>query len=268
MRIRSSFVLSLVASLSLTLAAGAAEATPDLAVTVSQPAVAYVYQPVRYTVTVANVGSPRSAASTLRIELPETNTSPTVHLLGTLGAMTAGCTRAGTTVTCPVPRINAGRSAVFTFDLEIPETSAPVSFDAAVTPGGPDSASANNRRTHVANLRNYSYVIAPTSPLTVANRHCTGQGLTSFFECELYPSSLSDHDVLFHPGGAITIPIAGPDYAGTWSQPTPDSLVFQYTENGTPVANFVGYGVGGRCFEGVTTFPDSVYVSPYEVCLP
>ena len=74
--------------------------------------------------------------------------------------------------------------------------------------------------------------------------------------------------MLFHPGGAITIPIAGPDYAGTWRQPTPDSLVFQYTENGTPVANFVGYGVGGRCFEGVTTFPDSVYVSPYEVCLP
>jgi len=25
--------------------------------------------------------------------------------------------------------------------------------------------------------------------------------------------------------------------------------------------------VGGDCFEGLTTFPGSSYVSPYEVCL-
>jgi hypothetical protein len=270
MRSRSSFVVALAASLSLTLAAGAAQAAPDLSVSVTQPSGVFVYQAVRYTVRVTNVGNQRSAAATLTIDLPDTNTSPTVHVLGTVGAMTTGCARSGLRITCPVPRIQGNNNFVsFFFDLTLPEAWQPVSFEANVIPGGSDAQSSNNRRTHVPLLQNHPYVIAPAAPVTVTNRHCTGQNLQSYFECTLFPSSIASHQIEFHPGGTITIPAAGPDYGGTWSQPTPDSLVFQYTDGGSPILNFEGYGVGNRCFEGLATFvPASPYSAPYRVCLP
>ena len=55
-------------------------------------------------------------------------------------------------------------------------------------------------------------------------------------------------------------------YTGTWSQPSPDRLVFQYFDYGVLAADFDGYGVPGGCFEGLTVFPDSEFVSIYEVC--
>lgn len=270
MRTRSSFITALVSSLALTLVAGAAEATPDLAVTVSQPSgTSYVYTAVRYTVTVRNVGSPKSAVSTLTIDLPDTNTSPQVYPLGTVTAMSSGCTRSGLRITCSIPRLNPGASTQRTFDLNIPEAWQPVSFTAAVQPGGPDQLTGNNTLTYVPLLANPAHTIALTTPTNVTNDHCTGTNLQSYYECTLFPSSISRHNVLFHPDGSITIPDAGPEYGGSWSQPTPDSLVFQYTEFGQPIANFEGYGVGGRCFEGLTTFvPASTYSSPYRVCLP
>lgn len=270
MRTRLPFVTALVSSLAVTLAAGAAHATPDLAVVVSQPSgTSYVYSPVRYTVTVRNIGSPKNAAASLTIDLPDTNTSPQVYLLGTVGAMTNGCTRSGLRITCPVPRLSPGQATQFFFDLNLPEAWQPVSFTAAVQPGGPDSQSNNNTRTYVPVLANHPYAISLTAPTNVTNDHCTGTNLQSYYECTLFPSSISQHSVLFHPGGTITIPAAGPTYGGTWSQPTPDSLVFQYTDGGTPILNFEGYGVGNRCFEGLTTFvPASTYSSPYRVCLP
>jgi hypothetical protein len=273
MRTRSSFVAALATSLSLTLAAGAAQAAPDLAVSVSQPSNVFVYQAVRYTVRVRNVGNQRSATATLTIDLPDTNTSPQSYVLGTVGAMTAGCTRSGFRITCPVGRINrAGLNPNyqdFFFDFTIPEAWQPVSFTATVAPGGADTLSSNNSRTHVPLLQNHPYVIAPAAPINVTNHHCTGQNLQSYYECTLFPSSITNHAVEFLPGGTIAIPAAGPTYGGTWSQPTPDSLVFQYTEDGLPVANFEGYGVGNRCFEGLTTFvPASPYSAPYRVCLP
>lgn len=269
MRPRSTLALALAASLTLTLAAGAAEAAPDLAVSVSQPSNVYVYQPVRYTVRVSNLGNQRSQACTLTIELPRTATSPGVHLFGTLGATSPGCTLSGTTLTCPVGRIGNGSSAALYFDMEMPGRSTPLSFTARVNPVGTDVLSSNNSRTHVVQLRNFSDALALSAPVTVPNRHCTGRGLTSFYECDITPGSIATHDAVFEPGGTLTIPDEGGSYGGTWSQPTPDSLVFQYTYLGTPVANFVGYGVGGRCFEGLTTFPNNAtYVAPYEVCIP
>ncbi len=270
MRTRLPFATAFATALALTLAAGAAHATPDLAVVVSQPSgTSYVYSSVRYTVTVRNVGSPKNALATLRIDLPDTNTSPQVYPLGTVGAMAPGCTRSGLRITCPVPRLNPGQAVQLYFDMNIPEVWQPVSFTAAVQPGGADSQSYNNSQTYVPVLANHPHAIALTAPVTVTNDHCTGTNLQSYYECTLFPSSISQHSVQFHPDGTITIPDAGPTYGGTWSQPTPDSLVFQYTDGGSPIANFEGYGVGNRCFEGLTTFvPASTYSSPYRVCLP
>ena len=57
-------------------------------------------------------------------------------------------------------------------------------------------------------------------------------------------------------------------YTGTWWQTSPDRLQFQYVDtSGATVATFDGRGVGGPCFEGKTTFPGSLYMSMYEVCL-
>lgn len=264
MRVHLSSVVALTAALTVSLAAGAAHAGADLAVSVSQPSNVYVYAPVRYTVRVSNIGNQTSAATTLTIQLPRTHTSPTVTVLGTVGAMTTGCTRSGTVITCAVARIGRGSSLPFFVDLTIPQSSEPVTLQATVSRSGTENT-ANNSRTHTAALLNIDHVIAGGS--TAVNRHCTGIGLTSFFECELYPSSITSHDAVFNANGSVSIPAGGAGYGGTWQQLNPDELVFQYTNNGTPVADFIGYGVGGGCFEGVTTFPNSSYVAPYEVCV-
>ncbi len=105
------------------------------------------------------------------------------------------------------------------------------------------------------------------------NRHCTGTGLPSFFECSLFPSSSTSHESFFLTGGAVSF---GPDldgqgHGGAWQQNRKDSLSFQIHELVVVVAEFEGRGIGGGCFEGVTRFWTSPgvlspYVSPYEVC--
>lgn len=264
MRLHVTSVLALTAALTVTLAAGAAHAGPDLSVSVSQPSNVYVYAPVRYTVRVTNVGNQNSVATTLTIQLPLTHTSPTVTVLGTVGAIAAGCTRSGTRVTCPVGRLGRNAWQQFYVDLTAPQSDAPITLTASV-PVASGEPAANNSRTHTAALLNIDHLIAGEN--NAVNRHCTGTGLTSFFECELYPSSITAHSTVLHADHTLSIPQGGSTYGGTWSQPNPDELVFQYTNNGTPVASFIGYGVGGGCFEGITIFPNSTYVSPYEVCL-
>lgn len=264
MRVHLSSVVALTAALTVSLAAGAAHAGADLSVNVSQPANVYVYAPVRYTVRVSNIGNQTSAATTLTIQLPRTHTSPTVTVLGTVGAMTAGCTRSGTAITCPVARIGRGSSLPFFVDLTIPQSSEPVTLQANVSRSGNEST-ANNSYTHTAALLNIDHVIAGGS--TAVNRHCTGTGLTSFFECELYPSSLMEHESQLNLDGSITfLNIGSSTYGGTWTQPAPNRLRMTYTDGTNTVATFDGYGVDG-CFEGRTTFPNSTYVSMYQVCL-
>ena len=127
-------------------------------------------------------------------------------------------------------------------------------------------AGAARHATAEAQLLNYDVTVAVGDIAT--NRHCTGQGLTSFFECLLFPSSISFHDVEFLSGGEIAIPNE-PDYGGSWSQPDGHTLEVTYVDliSNTVVAEFVGYGTNASCFEGITTFPGSAYISPYEVCL-
>jgi hypothetical protein len=266
MRLHVTSALALAAALTVTLAAGAAHAGPDLSVSVSQPSNVYVYAPVRYTVRVTNVGNQNSVATTLTVQLPLTHTSPTVTVLGTVGEITAGCTRTGTRVTCPIPRLGRNAYRQFYVTLTAPQSDEPITLTASV-PVASSEPAANNTRTHTAALLNIDHVIAGEN--NVVNRHCTGTSLTSFFECELDPSSIASHATVLHADHTISIPQGGASYGGTWSQPNPDELVFQYTENGQPVVDFYGYGVGGGCFEGITTFPNSTgnYVSPYEVCL-
>ncbi len=100
--------------------------------------------------------------------------------------------------------------------------------------------------------------------------HCTGgASLTSFFECELFPSSISSHETIFDAGGTITFIAAPAGYTGTWTHPpSQNRLQFDYADGTGVVATFDGRGVDAKCFEGKTVFRGSPYVSLYEVCFP
>lgn len=238
----------------------------DLSVSISAPSGVHVYEAARYTVQVKNIGKKSSAGGTLTIPLPQTGTSPTTHVLGTLGARSNGCSLSGTNLTCSVPSTGKGVTRSFFFDLAAPQSAAPMQLGASVAPAGADASSANNAATRTLSLLHYDEPIA--APVDTVNSHCTGVGLTSFFECELYPSSISFHEITLNPNGSISFdPQWGGVYTGAWTQPTAQELTLSYLEYGSPAASFNGYATGDGCFEGLTTFPNSQYVSPYQVCL-
>lgn len=249
--------------LALVLAVSTAHANADLTTSIATPA-AYVYASGRYTVTVANGGSRDAANVSVSIQLPRTNTSPTVHPMGTVGSMSSGCSRSGTVITCNVGSLRKGRSTSVWFDMTVPEVAATVTFSATASTTSTERSTTNNGSSAAATLSNY--VVSFAAPATIDNRHCTGTNLTSFFECELYPSSISGFSAILEADGSVSIPDE-PGYSGSWVV-TGDELSIVYIDPiGDVAAEFVGYGVSAGCWEGLTTFPGSTYVSPYETCL-
>lgn len=255
----------LLASSSL-LFASTAMARADVVVDIDSSQGDFVYDAVGYDVTVSNIGNRNASDVELVIELPQTNTSPTVHIMGNLVAFDSACVQVGNTLECDLGRIRKGRSATVWFDLELPQSSAPLEVYADVSTRSRENSTTNNDDLHTASLEYYDIPLAGGEH--VVNTHCTGQGLTAFFECSLYPSSLSSHGITLNADFSITFDFAPAGYTGVWSQPTDDSLEFTYLYNGQPHVEFVGQGVPGDCFEGLTTFPASPgWVSPYSVCL-
>ncbi|MEZ4473171.1 MAG: hypothetical protein R3F60_20780 [bacterium] len=247
----------------LTLSTGTAFAAADLETTANGPGSTVVGDVGQYTFTVANIGNKTADNVSLTIDLPATHTSPQVYIMGDLASYSGGCTLAGQRLTCPLGRLRRNQSAQVYVDIALPYSAASLDFIATAQTSSNENTTLNNTDAHSANITYIATAIPAT--VTVTNRHCTGTGLTAFFECTKFPSSITQHDAELQAGGTIAIP-GYPTYGGSWSQPTADSLVFTYTESGTPVANFTGRGVGNDCFEGLTTFPNSGYVAPYEVC--
>lgn len=240
-------------------------AAADVRVTIPAPSAEYVYDTTAYDIVVSNIGNKRADGVVLTIELPETNTSPYVHVMGTTSGVDPRCSLSGTTLTCNLGNIVKNTSKTVSFGIDLPQAEQTLVVSASATSTSPENTLANNSDSDIAALLNYEVEVLAGDLAT--NRHCTGQGLTSFFECELYPSSISSHQHEFLADGEIAIP-GEPSYSGTWSQPTPDSLVFSYVELGVGVvAEFEGWGTTGNCFEGITTFPGSPYLAPYEVCI-
>jgi hypothetical protein len=240
-------------------------AAADVTVSIPAPSPEYVYDTTAYDIVVSNIGNKAANAVVLTIELPETNTSPVVHVMGTTSGVDPRCSLSGTTLVCNLGNIARNTSTMVSFAIDLPQAEQTLMVSASATSTSVENTLVNNSDTDIAPLLNYD--VAVSAGDIASNRHCTGQGLTSFFECELFPSSISDHQHEFLADGAIAIP-GEPGYSGTWSQPTPDSLVFTYSELGVGVvAEFEGWGTSPNCFEGLTTFPGSPYVSPYEVCI-
>lgn len=257
----------LLAVLGLVLVATPASAAslPDLTSTITTTSPTYVYDTARYTVKVTNSGTNWAYGSKVVIQLPETNTSPTVYVMGTVVAKHSSCTQSGTTLTCTLGDIKKGTSKSVWVDLKLPQSADPIVIDAHPSTTSTESSTTNNDASMTAALTNYT--ISFTGDLDVSNEHCTGTGLASYYECLLFPSSISSHDTTLVAGGTVTFGAGvGPEYTGVWSQPSATRLQFTYYEFGTEVASFDGYGVPGGCWEGITTFPGSTYMSVYRVC--
>lgn len=237
----------------------------DLETTVALPAAVDVDVADTVEVFVDNIGRRNAQNVTLIIALPETATSPTVHVLGDVSAIDSRCTAVDTELHCSLGRIRRGRGTSVTFDFAAPWASIDLEILADAETTSREDDLLNNEDWDALAVEYVDTVI--TGPNGVLNRHCTGQGLQAFYECRLYPSSISGHDILLEDDGTITFAPGISGYTGTWWQDTDDHLHFEYESGGQTRLVFDGNGVGGRCFEGTSDFPGTGWNAGYEVCL-
>ena len=241
--------------------------TADLSVSISPPSGVHVYETGTYTATVQNKGTRTANGVVLAIVLPETNTSPTVHIMGALSGHSSECTQSGSVLTCSLGRIRKDKASSVSFDIAFPYSTAPLVIDLHATTTTTEGNPADNSLAFSATPLTYDVPV--NAGVSAVNRHCSGTDLTSFFECELYPSSISAFDSVLLPGGdiSVTSPTPPPGFSGQWTQTAPDALHIQFFDNNVLSADLQARGVGGGCFEGVMTFPNSQWIAVYEVCL-
>lgn len=222
----------------------------------------FVYSPYTYQVKVENIGRQNADDVKVVIDLPLTDTSPGQFILGNLSGIDSSCQIVSNKLECDLGKIRKRKSKTISFDFEFPVSTKTLEMKATASTTSGDSNPLNDEATKTPNFRYPDNII---SSATILNSHCTGQNLTSYFECELFPSSLSSHSVTLEGNGTITF--TQPGYSGTWYQPTSKQLHFEYSDGTNTVATFDGYATSATCFEGLTTFPNSNYVSPYKVCI-
>lgn len=235
--------------------------SPDLSVDFRGQNSPFVYSPYTYRVRVDNIGTAKAFNVNLVVDLPLTDTSPSQDILGKLSGVDSKCQVVSNRLECDLRNIKPGKGKTVRFNFEFPVSTKTLEMKATASTAN-DSNPANNEDTKTPNFRYPNNVI---SSGTILNSHCTGQNLTSYFECELFPSSLSSHSVILEGNGMITF--TQPGYSGTWYQPTSKQLHFEYSDGTNTVAEFNGFATSATCFEGLTTFPNSNYVSPYKVCI-
>lgn len=249
----------------VSLVAASAVAAPDLELTLSGPTGLDVYEEGKYVVEVTNIGDQKAKNVTVVIDLPETANAPVTYAMGYLGDINRKCTASGTTVTCNLKGMIAGKTKKAWFKFATALSSAPVEFTATVTTTSADADPLND--TDSLTPLFLTYDIAVNAPATASWSRCSGTDLTSFIECVLAPTSIVTDPMDFHADGTVSFPTGPTTAGGTWSQPTPDSLVVELTNGGAPAASFVGFGANANCFEGVATFPNSApWTAPYEIC--
>ncbi len=236
----------------------------------------------QFAVTVKNFGTADANPTTLTITLLETQTSPQKYLLGSLQALPTGCAVSGRALTCALGRLRyngpqGGRTRTVTFGYKIPVTTQALLLSASASAIGEPPANATDNAGSVTASVDYR-AVAVTAGIKSPS-HCTGTGLTAYFECTKFPSSISSHDAEYHLDGTITFPGAeGAGYSGTWLQADPTRLHFEYHNGSYTEAIFDGRGADANCFEGITRFYSdddnnsntppvlSTYSAPYRVC--
>lgn len=229
-----------------------------------------VESPYQYTTRVRNIGNQTAQNVTVTVEFPLTNTSPTQHILGKLtnySASVGTCGIVARKLVCNVGNIgsNQTRTVTFTFEFQV-ATNAPV-FKTTATTQSSNEQNPNNNARQFAPTLNYPNNVVSGGNYLVSS--CTGTNLSSYYECELYPSSIQSVlslDLLF--GGILEVTNYS-QYTGLWDQNTLPNKSLHFTidgGSGTEV-DFNGFAISGTCFEGITTFPqNSAYNSAYKVC--
>lgn len=244
----------------------AATQLPNLRVLISGPSSAQVNSPYLYTVNVKNIGNATAAGVRVIVDLPETNTSPTKYILGTVSGLDSRCQIISRKLNCllgDMSKTGINQTKIFTFNYAFPVTTQNVQVKATASTTTPNEVNSQNNTASLSPTPAYA-----TNQLTSANvliTMCTGRGLTSFFECELFPSSQQSHIFVLNSDLSVTY---NGDFVGTWNQiASPQQLQLSLSDGSTG-AEFNGFATSNTCFEGITTFtPASVYNSAYKVCV-
>lgn len=229
-----------------------------------------VESPYQFTSRVKNIGNQTASGVTMTVEFPLTNTSPTRYILGKLTGIQASggtCSVVSNKIVCNFGNIgqNQVKYVRFTFEFQV-ATIVPTITSTVSSTSGNENNPANNSRSFTPVPRYPDNIISSGTYVVTT---CTGTNLTSFYECELFPSSQQSFEMDLNLGGTITIPQA-PGYTGLWDQtgqPTNKTLHFTIDGGTGTEAIFNGFATSGVCFEGITTFPqNSNYNSAYRVC--
>lgn len=252
-------------ALSLAVAFPTAAAAPDLSATwLAAPAVS-VDQPGVYRVEVRNVGRHTASGATVSIALPATGTSPTVHVLGALSGVDPRCALAGTTLQCALGSLARNRSTTVSFTLAAPYSADPQEVVATADVAG-DGVPGNDEDALAVAPAPYPVAFVAPQPVTI--EMCSGTAsLSSFYECELYPGSISATSAELLPGGAVDFGV--PDLS-EWTSSASTHLAIELWDAGAVVGWFEGHGSElGACWDGRTTFdPDyATNVAIWRVCL-
>lgn len=276
----SAFATAFVGSASPASAAGS-----SLTTTIIGPATSLVNAPSHFDVTVVNNGTaPTVAPWIVTVDLPKTNSAYGSYvnqpqypvLLGTLGAVSPGCTltldvKLVCTITTPLSATPGSNSKTVGFDVSLPYITKPFSFTATATDDGVVSVPSTTSTTQT-----FRTVTAPLGQALV--EYCGGSGLDgtgrrSFFECKVIPGLTMYYKMTLAPNGQVTNVLLNnkpaPTRGGTWSiSGTRLDLVLT---NGTSILGTMSLqGVSSRCWEGpLATAGTSPATNPaqYSVCL-
>ena len=238
----------------------------DLAVTIEAPTTVDISRATTYQVTVTNLGPHTSGTITARVVLPLTNTSPQVYTLGPVSALDSRCAVVNKALSCTLTGLRKGWSTTFAYAYTAPVSTKTLQMTASATSNTQDPVAGNNTASVVPNL------VYPSRPITasaITTRLCTGTNLTSFYECSLFPSSISSFAATLNADTTVTF--VEPGYSGRWSQnAAKTSLKLELFENNVKVSEFNGWAINGaNCFHGMAThISNANYVSPYAVCMP
>lgn len=248
------------------ISAEAAKPQADLVVAISQPPTVTVRTSDTYTVTVTNQGKRTAQNVQLEIDLPRTNTSPTQDFLGELTSVPGNC-QITDKITCSLGALRKNQDASVSFNFAFPVSTATLSIMATASTSSSESDTQNNVVTATPAIHYPDYQVSSGA----ANiSRCTGTDLTSYYECELFPSSIGSYSGDFQANGTIIF-TGAVDYHGNWNQNNGNnSLYFDIVQTSTNTlqGEFNGYAIGGNCFEGVMVFPNNApYVAPTKICI-
>ncbi len=270
---RSIFALSLMSAIVVfgSISAVAAPPAPNLSVLAWQgSATPTVESPYQYSTRVRNIGNQTAQGVTLTVTFPLTNTSPNKYILGKLSSVqTSGgtCSVVANKIQCNFGNLsqNQTRTVTFTFEFQVASTLPTMQTTVASTSTN-EKDPYNNYLAFTPSLQYPDNIVTAGDYLVTS---CTGRGLTSFYECEQFPSSQQSFTASFDLGGTISIP-QEPAYNGFWDQnslPLNKTLHFTIMYGSVTEAEFNGFAVSSTCFEGLTTFPgNTTYNSAYRVC--